>query len=136
MIALSPLIWVLRWMSYLNGNSLIMTRVLTFAGTQTPKQLDFTTLLSTLAPPAVTARGVLGMFRYDVTSELPKIKLPIFIVAANKDRLTKPEASSYMRDHLPNARMMTAEPAGHQGLMERHQEVNRAVEEFIQSVSG
>jgi hypothetical protein len=45
LIFLSPLIWLMRWMSYLNGNSHIMTRLLTFAGTQTPKQLDFTTLL-------------------------------------------------------------------------------------------
>ncbi|HVG11914.1 MAG TPA: alpha/beta hydrolase [Flavisolibacter sp.] len=136
MIALSPLLWILRWMSYLNGNSLIMTRLLTFAGTQTPQQLDFTTLLSTLAPPAVTARGVLGMFRYDVTNELPKMHLPVFIVAANKDLLTKPEASQYMFHHLPNARMTTVEPAGHQGLMERHNQVNSAVEEFIESVSS
>jgi pimeloyl-ACP methyl ester carboxylesterase len=134
MIALSPLIWILRWMSYLNGNSLIMTRLLVFTGTQTPKQLDFTTLLSTLAPPAVTARGVLGMFRYDVTADLPKMNLPVFIVAADKDRLTKPEASVYMREHLPNAQLITVAPAGHQGLMERHQEVNGAVEQFIKSL--
>jgi pimeloyl-ACP methyl ester carboxylesterase len=39
MIGLSPLLWISRWMSYLNGNSHIMTRFLTFTGTQTAKQL-------------------------------------------------------------------------------------------------
>jgi pimeloyl-ACP methyl ester carboxylesterase len=62
MIVFSPLVWLSRWMSYSNGNMLIMTRFLTYAGTQTPQQLDFTSLLSAMAPPAVTARGVLGMF--------------------------------------------------------------------------
>src|SRR3954453_17100092 len=96
-IFLSPVIWIFRWMSYLNGNAHIMTRWLTFAGTQTAKQLDFSTLLSTLTPPAVMARGCLGMFRYDVTRELSTIATPVLVVAANKDRLTRPDASVYMK---------------------------------------
>ncbi len=134
MIILSPILWISRWMSYLNGNSLVMTRLLTFTGTQTSGQLDFVTLLSTLAPPAVTARGVLGMFRYDVTEALPKITVPVLILAANKDRLTKPVASRFMDQHLPNSRLVTVAPGGHQGLVERHREVNEAAEQFIRSL--
>src|SRR4051812_46628146 len=70
MIALSPVFWLMRWISFLNGNSQLTSRFLTFAGTQTVKQLNFITLISTMAPPAVTARGVLGMFKYDVTHQL------------------------------------------------------------------
>ncbi|RAJ93194.1 pimeloyl-ACP methyl ester carboxylesterase [Larkinella arboricola] len=135
LIILSPLIWMSRWMSYLNGNAHIMTRLLTFTGTQTAKQLDFSTLLSTLAPPAVTARGVLGMFQYDVTHELPSIMVPTLVVTANKDRLTKPVASEYMHQHLPHAQLVTVAPGGHQGLLERHQQVNEAAETFIRSLS-
>jgi pimeloyl-ACP methyl ester carboxylesterase len=133
-IFFSPLIWISRWMSYLNGNSLIMTRWLTFAGTQTPKQLDFSTLLSTMAPPAVMARGCLGMFRYDVTSELSNITVPTLIIAADKDRLTKPDASVYMQEHMPNAKILNVSPGNHQALIERHSEVNEAVARFMQHV--
>jgi pimeloyl-ACP methyl ester carboxylesterase len=136
LIILSPVVWISRWMSYLNGNSHIMTRFLTFTGTQTPKQLDFITLLSTLAPPAITARGVLGMFKYDVTKELPGISTPALIIAADKDRLTKPEASQYMKQHIPNAQIVTVAPGGHQGLIERHQEVNESAERFIKNLSS
>lgn len=52
---------------------LIMTRFMTFAGTQTGKQLDFTSMLSAMAPPAITARGVLGMFNYEATDVLKQI---------------------------------------------------------------
>ena len=135
LIIFSPLIWISRWMSYLNGNSHIMTRFLTFTGTQTAKQLDFVTLLSTLAPPAVTARGVLGMFNYDVTRQLSSMQTPALIIAANKDRLTKPVASEVMSQQMPNAQLVTVAPGGHQGLVERHQEVNQAAERFIQSLS-
>ena len=139
LILLSPLAWVMRWMSYLNGNSHLITRFLTFAGTQSPRQLDFITLLSTLSPPAVTARGVLGMFRYSVEEQLPAISFPTLIIGAAKDRLTKPEASEYMKAHMPQARLVTVHPAGHQGLVECHQEVNAAAAAFLnalQSSSG
>ncbi|HEX8314442.1 MAG TPA: alpha/beta hydrolase [Flavisolibacter sp.] len=131
MIGLSPLLWISRWMSYLNGNSHIMTRFLTFTGTQTAKQLDFTTLLSTMSPPAVTARGVLGMFKYDVTDALPRINVPALIIAADKDRLTKPVASEYMARNLPSSQLVTVAPGGHQALFERHAEVNEAAEKFL-----
>ncbi|HYF32941.1 MAG TPA: alpha/beta hydrolase [Chitinophagaceae bacterium] len=134
MIALSPVIWLFRWLSYFNGNAHIITRLLTFAGTQSPKQLDYSTLLSTMTPPAVTARGCLGMFRYDVTEHLEDISVPTLIIAAGSDRLTKPEASQYMKDHLLNARLVTVAPGNHQGLLERHSEVNEAAEQFILSL--
>jgi len=135
MILLSPLLWISRWMSYFNGNAHLMTRFLTFTGTQTAGQLDFITLLSAMAPPAVTARGVLGMFQYDVTQALPGIPVPALIIAANKDRLTKPEASAYMHQHLPNAELVTVAPGGHQGLLERHAEVNQAAAQFLRKLT-
>jgi pimeloyl-ACP methyl ester carboxylesterase len=134
-IFLSPLFWITRWMSYLNGNSHIFTRFLTFAGTQTSKQLDFTTLLSTLTPPAVMARGCLGMFRYDVTKDLPSITVPTLVIGADKDRLTRPDASVYMKDHIPGAELVMLQPANHEGLLERHDEVNEAADLFIQRIS-
>lgn len=134
-IALSPIIWISRWMSYINGSSHIMSRWLTFAGTQTSRQLDFSTLLSTLAPPAVMARGCLGMFNYDVSKELPSIQIPTLIIAADKDRLTQPFASEHMKRQIPKAEMITVTPGNHQGLIERHKEVNEAADSFIKALS-
>jgi len=136
MIALSPILWISRWMSYLNGNMLIMTRFMTFAGTQTAKQLDFTSLLSAMAPPAITARGVLGMFNYDATPVLNQITVPTLVVGANHDRLTKLEASITMNENIPSSTLVTLVPAGHMGFVERHQEVNEAVDNFLSSLKG
>jgi pimeloyl-ACP methyl ester carboxylesterase len=135
MVYLSPLVWLLRWMNYLSGNTHMMLRFLMFAGTQTAKQLDFIALLSTLAPPTVMARGILGMFRYDVTKALPTIKVPTLIIAANKDRLTKPVASHYMKNQIPNAHLAIVMPGNHQGLVERHEQVNEAAKQFIINLS-
>jgi pimeloyl-ACP methyl ester carboxylesterase len=134
MIALSPILWLSRWMSYFNGNMLIMTRFMTFAGTQTGKQLDFTSFLSAMAPPSITARGVLGMFKYDATPVLDQITVPTLVIGADTDRLTKLEASVTMNNSIPNSRLVTLAPAGHMGFVERHQEVNEAVGGFLASL--
>ena len=135
LIFLSPVVWIIRWMSYINGNSHIVSRWLTFTGTQSSKQLDFTTLLSTLAPPAVTGRACLGMFQYDVTQQLCNIDIPTLVIAASKDRLTRPDASEYMSKEILNAQLVMVSPANHQGLIERNQEVNKAAEKFIGSIT-
>lgn len=132
MIALSPLLWLSRWMSYFSGSSLLLTRFLTFKGTQSPEQLDFAALLSTLAPPFVTGRGLLGMFNYEATSVLPRINIPTLIIGAASDRLTKLEASKHMHHQIPGAELITLSPAGHMGLVERHHEVNIGVSDFLQ----
>ena len=132
MVGLSPILWISKWMSYLNGNSLIMTRFMTFAGTQTPQQLDFTSLLSTLAPPAITGRGVLGMFEYDATATLSKIPVPTLVIGADSDKLTKLEASITMNKGIPNAKLLTLSPAGHMGFVEQHDYVNKEVASFLQ----
>lgn len=131
MIGLSPLFWVSKWMSYFNGTLLLSTRFITFTGTQTPKQLDFISRLSAMAPPAVFARGMLAMFRYDVTEEIESLGVPTLIIAADKDRLTLSKASYEMDRRIPDSIITEVSPAGHQGLIERHKEVNMAVEDFL-----
>jgi pimeloyl-ACP methyl ester carboxylesterase len=66
-----------------------------------------------------------------VRKELPSIQVPALILGASKDRLTKPVASKIMKELMPNAELVTVAPANHQGLIERHQEVNEAAERFI-----
>lgn len=132
MIALSPIFWLSKWMSYMNGNMLITTRFLTFAGTQTHSQLDFISRLSAMAPPSVFARGMLGMMKtYDVSKDLNKVTVPTLIFGAKYDRLTKPVASEYMNKNIRNNELVILSPAGHQGLIERHTETNEAAEKFI-----
>jgi pimeloyl-ACP methyl ester carboxylesterase len=137
MIVLWPLFWLSKWFSYLNGNLLLSTRFLTFTGTQSPAQLSFISRLSAMAPPQVFARGMLGMMRtYDVTNDLDKITVPALVIAADHDRLTRPEASTFLHGRLQSSMLETISPAGHQGLVERHEESNRAAEQFIKGLDS
>ena len=134
MIALAPVLWLSKWLGFLNGNSLIQARVLTFAGSQTYQQLNFAVYLSTVVSPAVTGRAVLAMFNYDVTAALREITVPALIISAVYDKLTMPVASEYMRVHIPKSKLTVLNLAGHMGFIERHQQVNEAADRFVNSL--
>lgn len=134
LIMTSPLLWLFQWLSYMNGTAHILIRLLTFTGSQSPKQLEFITFMSTLTSPAITARSVLAMIKYDVTKTLHNINVPTLIIAAEKDRLTKPSASEYMKNQIPGAEMVTVSHGGHESILEQHKDVNKAAERFIQQV--
>ena len=61
-------------MSYLNGSALLSTKSSGFAGTETWEQLDFVARFQLQASPAVMARGMFGMLRYDATATPKAIK--------------------------------------------------------------
>ncbi len=60
-IALWPLVWVMNWLSYLNGSAHRSTHRESFAGTETRGQLDFAARFMPHGRPDVLARGMFGM---------------------------------------------------------------------------
>ena len=129
-IALSPLFWLMNWLSYRNGSAHLANKRSSFAGTETWEQLDFATSFQPQASPAVLARGMLGMMRYDATAVLPGIIVPTLVVSGDLDSTTKPEASEQIRKGIPKARLLTLTPAAHLGLIEHHAKYAGAVREF------
>jgi pimeloyl-ACP methyl ester carboxylesterase len=129
-IALSPLVWLMNWLSYLNGSAHLSTKQSSFGGTETWEQIDFFTRFQPEASPAVMARGMLGMMRYDATQTLARISVPTLVVAGDRDSVTKPEASERIRSGIPRARLITLAPAKHLGLIEHHTRYVEAVREF------
>jgi pimeloyl-ACP methyl ester carboxylesterase len=129
-IALSPLVWLMNWLSYLNGSAHLSTKQSSFGGTETWEQIDFFTRFQPEASPAVMARGMLGMMRYDATQTLARISVPTLVVAGDGDSVTKPEASERIRSGIPTARLITLAPAKHLGLIEHHIRYAEVVREF------
>lgn len=130
-IAVSPLVWLMNWMSYRNGSMHLSTKSSSFGGTETWPQMDFAAGFQPSASPAVLARGMIGMMRYDATSVLQGINVPTLVVAGAQDSTTKPEASEQIRAGIPNARLILLSPAKHLGLIEHHLKYAAAVREFV-----
>jgi pimeloyl-ACP methyl ester carboxylesterase len=129
-MGISPLVWLLNWLSYLNGTVHLMMHLNLFAGTETRGQLDFTARYLPRVSPGVYARGTLGMLRFDETVTLGRIRVPALVVAGDRDVTTKPEASVRIHEGIPGSRLVTLSPSRHMGLLERHEEFGRAVVEF------
>lgn len=119
---LSPLVWVMNCLSYFNGSAHRSTRRQSFAGTQTRTQVEYGARQYLKLSPAIAAKGMLGMLRYDATGILPTVGVPALVVAGEGDEMTTPAASVAMASALPQARLITLAPARHQGYMERHAE--------------
>ncbi len=128
---LSPLVRVMNWLSYLNGSAHRSNEKSGFSGRETRGQLDFLTSYTPRASPAVLARGLLGMLRYDATDVLRSIRVPVLVVTGDKDPVLKPDASERMRADIPSAQLLTLSPAKHEGLLEHHVRFGEAVLPFV-----
>jgi len=135
-IFFSPLVWFVHLLGYLNGSQHRSNHDELFAGTESWGQLRFVTHFVPFVWPATYARGTLGMFRWDATDALPGIAVPTLVVAFSGDQMILPEAGETIRRGCPNARLVTLEPAGHMGLIERHEEFGEAVEVFLEECAS
>lgn len=131
MIWLSPVVWVMNWLSYLNGSAHRSTERSSFSGHETKGQLDFLTKYYVKAWPGVVARGMLGMFRYDATNVLPTIPVPTLVVTGDGDKTCKPEASVEMSRAIPRATLVSLKPARHCGLFEQHDQFAAELQRFV-----
>ncbi|NJR40597.1 MAG: alpha/beta hydrolase, partial [Leptolyngbyaceae cyanobacterium CSU_1_4] len=132
-IALSPLLWLTSWLSYLNGSTLLTTEISGFTGRETRGQLNFSSLIGIKASPGVLARGILAMFKFDETATLAKISVPMQVIVGSSDIATRPFASQRMSMEVPQAELLVLSPGGHMVLMERNQQFAEAVRAFSHS---
>jgi pimeloyl-ACP methyl ester carboxylesterase len=132
-IWLSPLVWLSNWMSYLNGSAFLSTKSSGFAGTETWEELNFVTRFQLQASPAVLARGMFGMLRYDATAALKAIDVPALVLVGDRDPVCTPEASERMQRDIPGAQMARLAPAKHMGLIEHHTHFAKIVSQFSAS---
>ncbi|BAY12156.1 alpha/beta hydrolase fold protein [Calothrix sp. NIES-2098] len=129
-IVLSPILWLMTWLSYLNGSLYITVELSGFTGRETRGQLNFAGLLSALGSPGVLARGTLAMFKFDEIETLANIHIPALVVCGASDIATKPVASDRMKAELPHSQRVTINPGGHMALMEQNQQFSEAVSDF------
>ena len=129
-IWLSPLVRVMNWLGYINGSSHMASKLSGFAGTETWQQVDFASRYNLYLSPAVLARGMFGMLRYDASATLKAIDVPTLVVVANHDPVCKPEASERISRDVPTAEITQLAPAKHMGFMEHNRQFAALVGDF------
>lgn len=130
-IALSPLVWLMSVLSYLNGSTHRSTDKQSFSGNETRGQLDFTARFVLVQSPQVLARGMLGMMKFDESDNLEKINYPTVVIPAEHDPVTLSEASKVLEDSIPKAYSAPIPLGKHQAHMEMSEVFLGALNAFI-----
>lgn len=78
---------------------------------------------------------VLGDFRacdaFDVMARLPEIKSPVLVVTAEDDKLTPTKYGIFLEEHISGASRVHLMDAGHLAPVEKPEEFNHAIAEFL-----
>ena len=86
--------------------------------------------------PAGAAAALRGRSeRRDYTPLLPEIAVPTLIVVGSDDAYTPVSDAEFMRQRIPNSRMAVIERTGHMPNLERPDEFNRVVDEFLRPLA-
>lgn len=85
--------------------------------------------------PVGAAAALRGMaLRRDQTDLLPKIDVPVLVVVGSEDVVTPPSESESMHALVEGSRLQVIEGAGHVSNLERPEEFDRALAEFLESL--
>ncbi len=133
-ITFAPVVQLMNWIKYYNGSMHLNNHITGFGGSETRGQLELATYLTTASPVDVIARGMLAMFDYEASDVLSSVSVPVLIIAADKDKMTKPQASQLMAQKMKQADLVVLKPSGHMGPLERNAEMIAAIKQFGEKV--
>ncbi|SFS08519.1 Pimeloyl-ACP methyl ester carboxylesterase [Halomicrobium zhouii] len=82
----------------------------------------------------ITRRDFLTCHAFDVRDRLDRIGVPTLAVCGEYDQLTPPEYHEYLADNVWNGQFETVPDAAHLAMVERPDEFDEAVADFLDSV--
>jgi len=126
---------VLGYACYLNGLSLLFYRYLLFTGTQTAKELRFTSLLAANTPAESVAEAILQTFKFERENSLASIDVPCLIISGAADRITKPIAGVNLQHRIVGSQLYQV-AQGHFSMVENSKQINTAVNDFLTSMDS
>jgi pimeloyl-ACP methyl ester carboxylesterase len=66
----------------------------------------------------------------DLRHALPRVTVPALVIVGEHDRVTPPDAAVELAGALPRGELTILRGAGHIAMLERPEEMNRALERF------
>jgi pimeloyl-ACP methyl ester carboxylesterase len=71
---------------------------------------------------------------FDVMERLDKIQVPTLLICGSVDRMTPPNRSEFLRDHIEGAQLNILDGAGHMVATERPDEVAGLLSSFLEQI--
>ena len=79
--------------------------------------------------PGATEGSITSLRNFDITSELNKIKTPVFLLNGSDDPFVTEECSERMKENISNSRLVTYQGQGHHILLKIPEKIIRTIEE-------
>ncbi|MDQ4034384.1 MAG: alpha/beta hydrolase [Chloroflexota bacterium] len=133
---LFPVVWLMNWLSYMNGTMHLMLALTGFAGTESRGQLDRVATLGVRQHPGVLARQGLAMLELNELETLFSVRVPVLLLTADRDRVTVPQASEEIRRKTEATELVTLAPSGHMSVFEQHAAFSDAIRASATSETG
>ncbi|MFP4036720.1 MAG: alpha/beta fold hydrolase [Desulfobacteraceae bacterium] len=87
-----------------------------------------------LCPVQVIYNDFVACDRFDMIGRVGDISVPALVICGDQDRLTPVHYSQYLYREIPGSRLVLVEGAGHMAAVEKPEEVNRAVDDFLEGL--
>jgi len=85
--------------------------------------------------PAVMLNDSLACDKFDIMDRVQSIRLPTMIIVGSQDTWTPPKYSQYLASRITGATQVTIDGGSHWVFLEKPQEVNRAISDFLTRLS-
>jgi pimeloyl-ACP methyl ester carboxylesterase len=72
--------------------------------------------------------------KFNLMDRVKEIFLPCLIFSGSEDRITPPKFQEYLHGQIPGSNLIRVENAGHILNLEKPREVNKAIEDFVDSL--
>jgi pimeloyl-ACP methyl ester carboxylesterase len=105
--------------------------VAAFGPRASARQVDFAYGMLAETPADVIFDLIRSFRDFDMRDRLPEVTVPALVIGGRHDRLTVSRASEDLAERLPDARLMLLDGCGHLAMMERWEQVNRMILEFL-----
>ncbi|MGI9510013.1 MAG: alpha/beta fold hydrolase [Geminicoccaceae bacterium] len=100
-----------------------------------PKGLEQAILSMAAVPEAGYRAAIRCLADFDQEAALAEIRTPTLLIAGEKDPVAPPKVMQRMADAMPDARLVTVADSGHLVHLERPDDFNQALAEFLKSTA-
>ncbi|MEW6661777.1 MAG: alpha/beta fold hydrolase [Bacillota bacterium] len=123
-----------RLESYQKGEYRVEWARMSYSPAAPPELVEKGVQETLTADPAVRYADFLACDRFDAMSRLSDISRPTLVICGRDDVATPVKFSQHLAEKIPGARLVLLPRAAHMVMLEKPQEVNEAILEFLQEL--
>ncbi len=108
-----------------------MIAAMGLSGSANQEKIDKVAGIAGRCSPEVVFNDFTACSTMDISDKIEKIQKPVLILTAEEDKLTPEKYGKFLEDKIPHSTLLSIGQSGHFSQVEKSDEVNKAIAEFI-----